>query len=197
LFGLNPYSSISFFRCSSALFRAFLFFQKNKSPTTSNAMATIGTTTATAIFPPCDKPPEAPGLSTLFVVRGAAPEEEEDDVEIEDSVNEDAGWGVGLAVDVTTTTEGVPVPPVDAGLSVMTEVIRTIELVGGDAAVIDGTGELGRGTAEEAAVMEELIGGMKEEPGWSWEALAGAEDVAASGRLISTKNRHDHKCTHQ
>jgi hypothetical protein len=71
---------------------------------------------------------------------------------------------VGLAVDVTTTTEGVPVPPVDAGLSVMTEVIRTIELVGGGA-VVGRTGELGEGTAEEVAAMEELIGSTKEEPG--------------------------------
>lgn len=60
------------------------------------------------------------------------------------------------AVEVITTTEGRPVPPVDAGLCVITEVIRTTDGEGGEGAADDGgpeelvgTTTVGAGTAEE------------------------------------------------
>lgn len=56
-------------------------------------MTTMGTTTATAIFPPCDKPPELAELaelSALLVANGAALEEE-DRLEGEATVNEGVG----------------------------------------------------------------------------------------------------------
>lgn len=95
----------------------------------------------------------------------AAPEDDEDCVEEEDKVNEELGWGVGVAVEVITTTEGVPVPPVDAGLRVMTDVIRTIELVGGGAAAVDGPKEFEGGTNEDVGGAEAVVGGTSEELG--------------------------------
>jgi hypothetical protein len=191
---LNPYSSISFFRCSSALFRAFLFFQKNNNPTTNKAMATIGTTTATAIFPPCDSPPVFAALTALLVAIGAA-REEEDWVEDEDSVRDEMGWGVGDAVDVMTTTEGVPVPPVEAGLCVMIEVNRTTELVAGNAADVCETKELVGALNEEVWTKEEVGGCTKEELVWLCE-VAGPDEVAISKRLFSITDDHCDGSTH-
>ena len=110
-------------------------------------MTTIGTTTATAILPPCDKPPDCAALSAPLVANGAAPEEDGDDAEDERSVSPGEGWESDVVVEVMTTTEGAPVPPVDAGLSVITEVMRTTELGGR-------TEEVGGG---------ELLGIMEEE----------------------------------
>ena len=53
---MKPYSSISFFRSSSAAFRALRFFHKNSKPRISRTMAAIGTMTAMAIIPPEDNP---------------------------------------------------------------------------------------------------------------------------------------------
>lgn len=62
------------------------------------------------------------------------------------------------AVEVITTTEGGSVPPVDAGLSVVTEVIRTIEGVGeGGTADEGGPRELvaGLATIDGGAMVDE------------------------------------------
>lgn len=52
LFGLNPYSSTSFLRISSASLRCFRLRQRKRAARTIKATATTGTTTATAILPP-------------------------------------------------------------------------------------------------------------------------------------------------
>ena len=58
LFGLNPYSSTSFLRSSSASLRCFRLRQRKRAARTIKATATTGTTTATAIFPPAVRPEE-------------------------------------------------------------------------------------------------------------------------------------------
>lgn len=61
------------------------------------------------------------------------------------------------------TTEADPVPPVDAGLSVIVEVIRTTELGEGGAAVGDGTKVLGGATIEGGEEEETMGGGAEKE----------------------------------
>ena len=56
LFGLKPYSSTSFRRSSSAAFFALRLRQNHNAARTIKATETTGTTTATAIVPPDDKP---------------------------------------------------------------------------------------------------------------------------------------------
>jgi hypothetical protein len=56
--GLNPYSSTSFLRSSSASFLCFLLRHRKIPSRTSNATTTIGITTAIAVLPPSDRPPE-------------------------------------------------------------------------------------------------------------------------------------------
>jgi hypothetical protein len=62
LFGLNPYSSTSFLRSSSAAFFAFHFLQKYKAAKMIMATEATGTTTATAIVPPAESPEPPPAL---------------------------------------------------------------------------------------------------------------------------------------
>jgi hypothetical protein len=89
---------------------------------------------------------------------------EEDRLEAEARVNEDVGCASRAAVDVITTSEGLPVPPVDAGLSVMTEVMRTTALdEGGAGADGGGTKVLEEATKEETGKAEDEGGGMKTE----------------------------------
>lgn len=87
LFGLKPYSSISFLRSSSEFFRAFRLLQNQIPSTMSIATTTTGTTTAIATFPPLDRPPD-PFLEALavFDVRAAVDDEELDEVEDLDEV---------------------------------------------------------------------------------------------------------------
>lgn len=56
LFGLNPYSSTSFRRSSSAAFLAFRLRQKKIAARIISATETTGTTTATAMVPLADRP---------------------------------------------------------------------------------------------------------------------------------------------
>ncbi len=58
LLGLNPYSSTSFLRSSSPSLRCFLLRQRKRAARTIKATATTGTTTATAILPPGERPEE-------------------------------------------------------------------------------------------------------------------------------------------
>lgn len=58
-FGLKPYASISFRLSSSSTFLCFLRLHRNRPPKTRSATATIGITTAIAIFPDEDSPPES------------------------------------------------------------------------------------------------------------------------------------------
>lgn len=108
LFGLKPYSAISFFRSSSAFFLAFLFLQKKNPIRKAAAITTIGMMTAMAILAPEPRPLEELELeSEALNVEGVGLDE--------DLV---VGLGMGLVevgmsganVDVTVTTDGVGVP---------------------------------------------------------------------------------------
>lgn len=74
LLGLNPYASISFWRSSLATFCCFFRRQKNSPANTSAAITTIGITTAMAIVPAGESPPELlddfaePPFRAAFVV---------------------------------------------------------------------------------------------------------------------------------
>lgn len=61
LLGLNPYSSTSFLRSSSPSLRCFRLRQRKRAARTIKATATTGTTTATAILPPAERPEEVEG----------------------------------------------------------------------------------------------------------------------------------------
>ena len=58
LFGLKPYSSTSFLRSSSPSLRCFRLRHRKRAASTIKATATTGTTTATAILPPAERPEE-------------------------------------------------------------------------------------------------------------------------------------------
>jgi hypothetical protein len=74
LFGLNPYSSTSFLRNSSAFLRCFRLLQNHRPSKAMRATETIGTTTATAVVPAVLSPPPPPFELPLFS-EGAAVEE--------------------------------------------------------------------------------------------------------------------------
>lgn len=77
--GLKPYSSTSFLRSSSPSFRCFRLRQKKRAANTINATAATGTTTATAILPPGDIPPELADGFADGVARAAAFDEIDDE----------------------------------------------------------------------------------------------------------------------
>jgi hypothetical protein len=121
LLGLKPYSSISLRRSSSAFFLDFRFLQNQSPAITKSATATIGTTTAIAIFPPSPSFPLPPVPS--FADCRAAAALEEAAAAAESLAEFAAGLSVGVErltlvdVSVTTTVE----PP--AVCFVTTEVI--------------------------------------------------------------------------
>lgn len=132
LFGLKPYSSSSFLRCSSASFRCFLLLQRNNKARTISATAATGTTTATAILPPADRPPESFAGPEPVVVAAAAL----DVVEVEVSRDEVVTALVGTiaVVDVTKmVVAGSTAPLLVVGCCVITEV-----MIAGDAEAVVG-----------------------------------------------------------
>lgn len=137
LFGLNPYSSTSFRRSSSSFFRCFRLLQKNIRARIMRATTATGTTTATAVFPAADRPPDA--LESLLTARAAALEEV-DEAEVVDETGSVVSGGavtVGVWNDVTTMRVGVPLIEAD---SVTTEVI-TFRALGLGIGLDDGIGE--------------------------------------------------------
>lgn len=104
--------------------------------------AATGTTTATAIFPPAERPP----LLLCGVADGVARAAASDDV---DDVREVVGVAVDVAagktgpgaVDVRTTVVAIAVAPLLEGDSVMTDVINAVVATGATGAT---------GAAEEA-----------------------------------------------
>ncbi|KAL5333776.1 hypothetical protein BJX70DRAFT_380029 [Aspergillus crustosus] len=123
-FGLNPYSSTSFLRSSSASFFALCLLQSHRPSRTNIATETTGTTTATAIVPPAERPESAPPVSVGEAVA-------------DDSIVEDAPpspvvvLGVGVSVMVTVVVV-VPVVVssfvVDVGSCVVDEVGSGVEV---------------------------------------------------------------------
>ena len=117
LLGLKPYSSTSFLRISSPSLRCFRFRQRKRAARTIRATATTGTTTATAILPPGERPEEleeeslaaatavaldllADGLVEVTLVTATGVVVELDDVDVSVIVD---GCGVpSLEVDVST-----------------------------------------------------------------------------------------------
>ena len=100
LLGLNPYSSTSFRRSSSASFRCLRFRQRKRAAITIKATATTGTTTATAILPPADRPELVEALAPE-VVRTVAPVLVDDVFELLVAGIATVGNSGAAAVDVT------------------------------------------------------------------------------------------------
>lgn len=144
LLGLKPYSSTSFRLASSCVFLCLRFLQKNRPAKTSSATTTTGTTTATAVFPPAESPPEELVLS--FVPEREAPpvDEADADEDVVDDVEAAAAVFEGVAV-TTTVTGASDDSPETVGVSVMTEVTRSVDA----ARVVEAV------TVEEAVLVEE------------------------------------------
>lgn len=139
LFGLNPYSSTSLRRSSSAALFALRLRQKKSSAKIINATETTGTTTATAIVPLGERPLE---LAAEVEVASAA-----ESVALEEMVDE-APVLAAVWVDVITTTV---VPCVDVnvvswalevvdGAAVVEEVVEEVDEVVVDEVVGSGAG---------------------------------------------------------
>lgn len=131
LFGLNPYSSTSLRRSSSAALFALRLRQKKSSAKIINATETTGTTTATAIVPLGERPPE---LAAEVEVASAA-----ESVALEEVVDE-APVLAAVWVDVITTTvvPCVDVNVVSWALEVVEGAVVVEEVVEGmDEVVVD------------------------------------------------------------
>lgn len=131
MFGLNPYSSTSLRRSSSAALFALRLRQKKSSAKIINATETTGTTTATAIVPLGERPPE---LAAEVEVASAA-----ESVALEEVVDE-APVLAAVWVDVITTTvvPCVDVNVVSWALEVVEGAVVVEEVVEGmDEVVVD------------------------------------------------------------
>lgn len=150
LLGLNPYSSTSLLRSSSASFRCFRFRQKKRPASTSNATTAIGTTTATAILAPGANPPELAAVA-LEVGREAGPCEVDEDFDVEELLEVDAvGKTAGVCVDVSTTVVACAGATVDPSLEADLVVREVLKITEGDCEVGGADDEDdGRGGDEE------------------------------------------------
>lgn len=174
LLGLNPYSSTSFLRSSSASFRCFRLRQKKRATSTINATAATGTTTATAILPPGESPPELFVEVADEVERAAAFDAVDDEclvevcrVDLEES--EEAGCvDVMTIVRVGSSPEGVIITSVTDGDGVV-GTLAADEVSAGleDVRVICGDGELvcGCGGVDETGAGGVLEGDVRDERG--------------------------------
>ena len=95
---------------------------------TIKATATTGTTTATAIFPPADRPEVVEGIAPA-VARAAEPDVEDDDFELLElgvvvSVGNTGGDWVDVTIIVSSADWVLPAASVDAG---KTDVITCVE----------------------------------------------------------------------
>jgi hypothetical protein len=163
LFGLYPYSSTSFLRSSSASLRCFRFRHKKRPASTRRATATIGTTTATAIFPPPFSPPppleDFPSFMSPAVPVGPADE-------VDEPVS--VGSGSGVSVDVISIVDvGWPET---VGVCVMTDVITDggrveVDVVeGGSEDVVLGVVDVEGVVELDSVVEEDVIGvGLRED----------------------------------
>lgn len=122
LLGLNPYSSTSFLRSSSASFRCFRLRQKKSAASTINATAATGTTTATAILLPGESPPESfeDGLGEVFRVAIDVLDEDCLDEEVRDVDSDGSKVGVDV-VSVVITTERLLLSDIVTNVSVVIE----------------------------------------------------------------------------
>ena len=117
LLGLKPYSSTSFLRISSPSLRCFRFRQRKRAARTIRATATTGTTTATAILPPGERPEEleegAPAAAAIAVPLDLLP----DDL-VEVTLVTATGVVVELDdVDVSVIVDGRCVPSLEVDVS--------------------------------------------------------------------------------
>jgi len=162
---LNPYSSTSFLRSSSASLRCFRFLQKKISASAIKATAAIGTTTATAIFPPPVRPDVA-ALLPVWTPAVAAPDVEEDDDESM-LVPELGGAvdvmtitlvdppSVGVRVRVITLGDSV----VGGGVELVSEVLDGVEVEDEDVDVLEGVDVEGGAVVGGTEVVGIDIGG--------------------------------------
>lgn len=134
--------------------------------------AATGTTTATAIFPPAERPP----LLLCDVVDGVARAAASDDV---DDVRELVGVAVDVAagktgpaaVDVRTTVVATAVAPLLEGDSVITDVISAVVATGATGAAE----EAGAAGCADVEAANEEAGAAELENCWA-EELGGGED---------------------
>ncbi len=147
LLGLNPYSSTSFLRSSSASFRCFRFRQKKRPASTSSATTAIGTTTATAILAAGASPPELVVVA-LEAGREAGPCDVDDDLGSVELLDVDAvGNTAGVWVDVSTTVVGCAATAVDPSVEADLVVREVLKITVGDCEV--GGADVGGGDEEE------------------------------------------------
>lgn len=115
LLGLNPYSSTSFLRNSSPSFRCFRLRQRKRAARTIRATATTGTTTATAILLPAERPEDAEGWPLGVVKRDPLVLLADDLVEVTLVVGEEVGtdlddvevWVIVIGCNVPSLVEDV------------------------------------------------------------------------------------------
>ena len=116
LLGLKPYSSTSFLRISSPSLRCFRFRQRKRAARTIRATATTGTTTATAILLPGERPEELE--EEAGAVAAAAPLDLLADDLVEVTLVTATGVVVELDdVDVNVIVDGCGVPPLEVDVS--------------------------------------------------------------------------------
>lgn len=180
LFGLNPYSSTSFLRSSSASFRCVRFRQKKRATRTIKATATRGTTTATAIFPPGESPSEFFSELTPDVAKAAGSAEVLDDdgrrAEVCGLVV--VGAAVSEAVRVMTM-ERIESPP----LGVITTIISSAGGAGDDSIGLDEvSGMLGGGGGGVEGIGADELGSS---------GVDGASKSEVLGRGVSEGNKKD------
>ena len=117
LLGLKPYSSTSFLRISSPSLRCFRFRHRKRAARTIRATATTGTTTATAILPPGERPEELEEEAPAAVA-GAAPLDLLADDLVEVTPVTATGGIVELDdVDVSVIVDGCIVPSLEVDVS--------------------------------------------------------------------------------
>lgn len=116
MLGLYPYSSTSLRRNSSASLRCFRFRHKKRRARTISATATIGTTTATAIFPP----PVSPELLLDPVGELVRVDEVFEEEELDVCVLVSLVTGGAVEVISSVVVRGVPSPVV--GVMTITDV---------------------------------------------------------------------------
>lgn len=142
MFGLKPYSSTSLRRSSSAALFALRLRQKKIAARMIRATETTGTTTATAILPPSDSPPE--------LGAAVAPDREAESVEVPVALDElvaevaDSVW-----VWVTTTTVDWPL--------LLEVVVITLSVVEEELVVVVGGDDEEDGVLDDSVVVEWVV----------------------------------------
>jgi hypothetical protein len=146
-------------------------------------MATMGITTAIAIVPPLERPPELEDPEPE-ALRAEAEEEDEEELVVGVLM---AAVEAGGAVDVIITTEGGLVPPVDAGDCVTVDVTATTDGCVGEAGtnVVEGVSNTEDTDTIEEVVLSEVSVDVTESDVLVEVVVTTEVDVAAATTLVS------------